>query len=112
MSESKSHIKKPLVLVVDDDMSIRILARESMEQAGFEMEEAEDGAQALSAFERLQPDIVLLDISLPDTDGFSVCEAIRKLPGGDTTPVLMITGADDTDSIKRAFVVGATDFDV
>jgi len=110
MSESNSHIKKPLVLVVDDDMAIRILARESMEQAGFDVEEADNGAQALSVFECLQPDIVLLDISLPDMDGFHVCESIRKSPDGDRTPVVMITGADDSDSIKRAYEVGATDF--
>jgi len=108
---SKSDLKdKPLVLIVDDDTAVRLLARESMEQAGFDVEEAENGAQALSAFEDLGPDIVLLDISLPDTDGFNVLNSIRDLPGGDGAPVVMITGADDLGSIKRAYEMGATDF--
>jgi len=110
---SKSDLKdKPLVLIVDDDTAVRLLARESMEQAGFDVEEAEDGAQALSAFESLGPDIVLLDISLPDTDGLAICESIRTFLGGERTPVIMITGADDTASIQRAYEVGATDFAV
>jgi PAS domain S-box-containing protein len=102
--------EQPVVLVADDDMTVRLLARESMEQAGLTVEEAEDGAQALSAFKRLQPDIVLLDVFMPELDGFGVCEALRKLPGGEATPVLMITGADDTKSIDRAYEAGATDF--
>ncbi|MDY6838188.1 MAG: response regulator [Thermodesulfobacteriota bacterium] len=102
--------EQPVVLVADDDMTIRLLARESLEQVGLTVEEAEDGAQALSAFKRLQPDIVLLDVLMPEVDGFGVCEAIRKLSGGEATPVLMITGADDIESINRAYEAGATDF--
>jgi two-component system sensor histidine kinase/response regulator len=102
--------EQPVVLVADDDMTIRLLARESLEQAGLTVEEAEDGGQALSAYKRLQPDIVLLDVFMPELDGFGVCEALRKLPGGEATPVLMITGADDTESINRAYEAGATDF--
>ena len=102
--------EQPVVLVADDDMTIRLLARESLEQVGLIVEEAEDGAQALSAFKRLQPDIVLLDVFMPKVDGFGVCEAIRKSPGGAATPVLMITGADDIESINRAYKAGATDF--
>ena len=103
---------KPLVFIVDDDTTVRLLACESLKQAGFDVGEAQDGSQALSTFEDLRPDIVLLDLNLPDMDGFRVCESIRKLPGGDRTPVVMITGADDSESIKRAYEVGATDFAV
>ena len=102
--------EQPVVLIVDDDMTVRLLARESLEQAGLSVEEAEDGTQALSTFERLQPDLVLLDVYMPGMDGFRVCEALRKLPGGEATPVLMVTGADDIDSINCAYEVGATDF--
>jgi CheY-like chemotaxis protein len=100
----------PLVLVVDDDITIRILARESLEQAGFEVEEAENGLFALSALERFQPDIVLLDVVMPEMDGFSVCANLRSRPEGSLLPVLMMTGMDDSASINRAYEVGATDF--
>jgi PAS domain S-box-containing protein len=110
MKATRMEREQPVVLIADDDMTIRLLARESLEQAGIAVEEAEDGAQALSAFKRLQPDMVLLDVFMPELDGFGVCEALRKLPGGEATPVLMITGADDMESINRAYEAGATDF--
>jgi len=112
MTKTSANVERPLVLIVDDDVTVRILARESLEQAGLRVEEAEDGAQALSAFKRLRPDIVLLDIVLPQVGGFSVCEEIRKIPGGDQTPILMVTGVDDIESINQAYGVGATDFAV
>ena len=65
MRKTASQDAAPMVLVVDDDITLRFLARESLEQAGFMVEEAEDGALVLAAFERLQPDIVLLDIDMP-----------------------------------------------
>ncbi len=102
--------QRPLVLVVDDDMTMRILARETLEQAGFRVEEAEDGAAAVSALEALRPDVILLDVMMPILNGFDACAALRKLEGGEDVPVLMMTGLDDADSISRVYEVGATDF--
>jgi len=101
---------KPLVLVVDDDAALQMLARASLERDGFEVAEALDGAAAVEIFARCSPDIVLLDVNLPKADGFSVCSSIRKLPSGVNTPVMMMTGADDVDAIHTAYEVGATDF--
>jgi len=100
----------PRVLIVDDDLSVRLLGRRSLEKAGFIVEEAENGEIALSSFKRLRPDAVLLDIRMPGIDGFTVCEEIRKLPGGELIPIVMVTGLDDIESIKRAYKVGASDF--
>jgi CheY-like chemotaxis protein len=77
---------KPLVLVVDDDAALQMLARASLERDGFEVAEAMDGAAAVEIFARCSPDIVLLDVNLPKADGFSVCSSIRKLPSGANTP--------------------------
>ncbi|HUP95871.1 MAG TPA: EAL domain-containing protein [Burkholderiales bacterium] len=99
-----------IVLVVDDDTTMRLLARATLEQAGFIVEEAADGRAALTAFERLRPDIVLLDVQMPLLDGFETCAALRKLEGGDVAPVLMMTGLDDSESINRAYEAGGTDF--
>ena len=101
---------RPLVLIVDDDATIRLLMRESLEQIGVTVEEAGDGVEAIAIFTQLKPDIVLLDILMPNMDGFTVCTTLRALPGGAHTPVLMVTGLDDIESINRAYEVGATDF--
>ncbi|MGV8074244.1 MAG: putative bifunctional diguanylate cyclase/phosphodiesterase [Syntrophobacteraceae bacterium] len=100
----------PIVLVVDDDMAMRLLERKSLEDAGFHVEEAENGHEALAAFDRLKPDIVLLDVMMPEMDGFETCTRLRSIPGADLTPVLMVTGLDDTESIDRAYNVGASHF--
>lgn len=110
MTQIGNQGKSPLVLVVDDDPAVRVLMREFLEQDGFAVEEAADGPPALSAFERLRPDIVLLDVVMPSMDGFAVCTALRKLFGGEHTPIVMVTGLDDIESINRAYEVGATDF--
>jgi diguanylate cyclase (GGDEF)-like protein/PAS domain S-box-containing protein len=98
------------VFVVDDDLTVQLMAREAFEQIGFTVAEALSGEEALSAFERFRPNIVLLDVFMPGVDGFEVCAAIRNMPDGKHLPILMVTGADDVDSINRAYEVGATDF--
>jgi len=110
MTPSDLERQPPLILVVDDEKLTRLLERSALEQAGFVVEEAENGAMALSAFERLKPDAVLLDVMMPELDGFSACARMRKLPGGDLTPIFIVTGLDDLESISRAYEAGATDF--
>ncbi|MDE3018598.1 MAG: EAL domain-containing protein [Nitrospirota bacterium] len=103
--------QRPSALIVDDDAMLRLLARAALEQEGLAVEEAADGKDALAVFERLRPDIVLLDVMMPGgMDGFDTCIALRRLPGGNRTPILMLTGLDDTESITRAYEAGATDF--
>jgi signal transduction histidine kinase len=101
---------KPLVLVVDDDAALQMLARAALEQDGFGVEEATDGEAGTEAFPRCRPDIVLLDVNMPKADGFTVAGRIRRLPEGTNTPIMMMTGADDFDAIHKAYEVGATDF--
>lgn len=110
MADPNGNREHPLVLVVDDAASVRILERASLENAGFAVEEAENGTTALSSFKSLSPDAVLLDVMMPEMDGFTVCAEIRKLAGNELTPIFMATGLDDLDAINRAFEVGATDF--
>jgi diguanylate cyclase (GGDEF)-like protein len=102
--------EKPIVLIVDDDLSMRLLERRCLEKAGFIVEEAYDGEMALSFFEKIHPDIVLLDVRMPGMDGFEACKEIRSIPGEDLTPILMVTGLDDMESINSAYEAGATDF--
>jgi diguanylate cyclase (GGDEF)-like protein/PAS domain S-box-containing protein len=102
--------RAPRVLVVDDDATMRLLVGEALEPDGIEVEEAADGPEALARF-RAQPfDLVLLDVRMPGSDGFAVCESIRKEPAGADVPIVIMTGLDDLDSIRRAYEAGATDF--
>lgn len=101
---------KPLILIVDDDDGARLLMSEALKQAGFSVFEAANGQQALDAFNQHEPDLVMLDVEMPDMDGFTVCTKIRSQYGEHNVPVLMVTGLDDTQSIHRAYEVGATDF--
>ena len=82
------------VLIVDDHPSFRRCARAVLESDGFSVVgEAEDGEGALSAIGRLQPDVVLLDIQLPDMDGFSVLDRL----GTDAPPVVLVSSRDASD---------------
>lgn len=110
MSHTDAQRNHPMVLVVDDDPTLRFLAHASLEDAGFAVQKAENGSQALAALTQVPPDIVLLDVSMPEMDGFTTCNALRQMPAGDCIPVLMMTGLDDVESINRAYEVGATDF--
>jgi diguanylate cyclase (GGDEF)-like protein/PAS domain S-box-containing protein len=97
-------------LIVDDDPAARLLVRHALEGAGFEVEESEDGSDALCTFSEVRPDIVLLDVLMPNMDGFQACEAIRRLQSGAQVPIIMMTGLDDVGSIQHAYDAGATDF--
>ena len=110
MSDPIDRNRNSVVLIVDDDPTVRFLVRETLEPAGFVVEEASDGAQALGAWERVRPDLVLLDVHLPGIDGFAVCARLRASPLGTSVPVVMVTGLDDIESIDRAYDSGATDF--
>jgi len=102
--------KTPLVLIVDDDATMRLMMRHTLKKAGFDVEEAADGLPAIERFKACRPDIVLLDVMMPQMDGFTACAEIRKVAGGEHVPVLMATGLDDVESINKAYEAGATDF--
>ena len=98
------------VLIVDDDAVARLMAREALEQSGITVIEAENGIEAVQRCSDDHPDIVLLDVQMPELDGFEACARMRNTPAGRDVPILMMTGLDDIDSINRAYEVGATDF--
>lgn len=102
--------RRPVVLVVDDDPTMRYLARATLEQEGCLVQDAESGAVALSLLHKIRPDLILLDVIMPEIDGFTFCERLRAMPDMERIPVLMMTGLEDTDAIRRAYLVGATDF--
>jgi len=97
-------------LIADDDFSMRLLIRQSLEDHGFRVVEAENGIEAIEVFNHQKPDLVLLDVQMPHLDGYSVCRKIRQLKAGLSVPIVMVTGKDDVDSVNQAYEAGATDF--
>ncbi len=89
---------------------MRLLVCEALAPMGMRVEEAEESRQALERIRRAPPELVVLDIELPDLDGLETCRALRELPGAEEIPVLILTGRNDSETIDRAFEVGATDF--
>lgn len=100
----------PLVLVVEDDKSTRMVLRRIIETDGWRVAEAEDGAAGVAAFERLRPDLVLMDAMMPRMDGFEACQHITAHPASQFVPILMVTALNDETSVDRAFTVGAADY--
>ena len=98
------------ILVVDDDLLMRTMASSTLRHAGFEVADVDGGAAALAAFVQSPFDVLLLDVVMPDMDGYEVCRRIRSLPQGRRVQILMLTGLNDTDSIDLAYRAGATDF--
>lgn len=110
MKDESLSVRAPLALVIDDDETMRLLARAVLEQSGVRVIEAESGMSGLAAFSCDTPDIVLLDVQMPDKDGFAVCSELRAMPTGLHVPILMMTGLNDVESIDHAYQSGATDF--
>lgn len=101
---------KPIVLVADDDpATLHVLSR-TLIHDGISVIEARNGLEAIDAFKQSRPDLILMDVEMPGTDGYQACSVIRQSPGGADLPVVMVTGHDDSESINRAYEVGATDF--
>ncbi len=102
--------KKPLALVVDDDNASRITMGAALRKAGFEIEQAASGKSGIALFDEKKPDLICLDVMMPQMDGFATCREIRKRPGGEYVQILMVTGLEDNESIEEAFRAGGNDF--
>jgi signal transduction histidine kinase len=98
------------ILVVDDNEANRALAQSTLEDEGYRVVLASDGTRAIDTFEKERPDCVLLDVRMPDLDGFAVCERIRALPAGSETPVLFLTALRDVDTFDNALRAGGNDY--
>lgn len=99
-----------VALIVDDDPITRLIIREAICQQMHEVIEAENGLEALAAYDEHRPNLVLLDVSMPQMDGFETCRRIRSHPQGAAIPIVIITAFDDFQSIGKAYEAGATDF--
>lgn len=96
------------ILVVDDEPAVRTAVRRGLILAGYDVEMAADGDEALAAFSGAPPDAVVLDVLMPGTDGLEVCRRLRAV--GDRTPVLMLTARDAVSDRVTGLDAGADDY--
>ncbi|MBP7032069.1 MAG: response regulator transcription factor [Chloroflexi bacterium] len=99
--------KKNRILVVDDERGLVKLIRLNLEHDGFEVFEANNGAQAMDRLRAVLPDLVLLDVMMPDLDGFQVLRMIREIG---STPVIMLTAKGEENDKVRGLELGADDY--
>ena len=94
-------------LVIDDEPHICVLVRETLKQAGMTVRAVQDGRQALQALDEGDPDLILIDVGLPDIDGFSLCARIRERSHA---PIIMLTARHRDEDVERGFQAGADDY--
>ncbi|MBL1211016.1 response regulator transcription factor [Geminocystis sp. GBBB08] len=95
------------VLIVDDDIHIANLINRFLKQKNYRVESASDGKTAREIFSLFRPDLVILDINLPDTLGYNLCEEMQK---NNDVFILMLTSRNDVEDKKKGFLIGADDY--
>jgi two-component system OmpR family response regulator len=98
----------PRVLVVDDEENIRFLVESALQLAGMETAGAQDGRSGLKLASDYRPDLIVLDVMMPELDGFDVLQRLRD--GGSRTPVIFLTARDSTDDRVRGLTAGGDDY--
>lgn len=98
------------ILIVDDEPSARDTLEAFLYPTGYELTFAYNGVEALELAEEIEPDLILLDVMMPDMDGFEVCQRLRQNPHLAEVHIIMITALDDRDSRIRGLSVGADEF--
>jgi two-component system OmpR family response regulator len=96
------------ILVVDDEESLIDLVSSALRFAGYEVRTADNGFDALRAVKEHTPDLVVLDVNMPEMDGFEVCRRLRR--DGNTVPVIFLTARDDIDDLRIGFRQGGDDY--
>jgi len=99
---------KEKILLVDDNPKILSFLQPALENEGYEVITAVDGLEALHLAEMAHPDLIILDIEIPEPSGLSVCRTLRE--GGDATPIIMLTVRDSMSDLEIGFDLGASDY--
>jgi CheY-like chemotaxis protein len=98
------------ILLVDDEKNIRLVVGKSLEKAGYDVELAVDGVEAVDKANEINPALILLDLRLPKMNGFLVLEAIKGDAATEDIPVIILSALSEEDDIQKAISLGAADF--
>lgn len=101
---------RPLILSVDDEQDVTDLVQFHLTRAGCEVVTAANGRDALAAVALRRPDLILLDLMLPDIDGFGVCEILRRDAATAAIPIVLLTAWATTDARSLGLELGALDY--
>ncbi|MFN8382681.1 MAG: response regulator [Anaerolineales bacterium] len=98
------------IMIVDDDKLVTQLLEKLLTIDGYETAAVNDSSQAIEIAGYVKPDLFLLDLMMPQPDGFKLCRMLRQIPEYALTPIIIITALDDSDSRAVAFGAGANDY--
>ena len=110
MNETPQPTRRGRVLVADDTESIRTLFSRLLAADGYDVTSAADGAEALHAVREHRPDVILLDVTMPQVDGLEVCRRLKADPATRLTPIVLVTGQTALDDRIKGIEAGADDF--
>ena len=103
-------LMKKTILVVDDEKDLVEIVESHLDEAGYRIVTAEDGIEGLEVAHREKPNLIILDIKMPRMNGLEMLEALRRTPGLETIPVLMLTAQGRSTNIFEADALRAVDF--
>jgi len=101
-------MSKNKILFVEDEQSLGLIVKESLETRGFQVNYCKDGKAGLLSFKESKPDICLLDIMMPIKDGYTLAQEIRKIDS--STPIIFLTARSQTPDVVKGFEIGANDY--
>ncbi len=107
---SSQQFTKRLALIADDELSNRVILRALIRKLGYEVIQAENGVEAVELFTHYHPDLVLMDVMMPISDGYQATAKIKELSGDRFVPVIFLTAMTDEASLARCIEVGGDDF--
>lgn len=105
-----SSANTPTILIVDDERNLRLMLSRAMQNEGYQVIKANNGAVCLSLCQQHPPDLVLMDAVMPELDGFDCCTQLHHQLSDRCPPILMITALSDPASVDQAFAAGAIDY--
>ncbi len=98
------------ILIVDDDVQVTVLLGKLLTMEGYQITAVNESTKAHETASSIKPDLILLDLMMPEPDGFKLCRMLRADPHFMFTPIIIVTALDDTDSHIVAFGAGANDY--
>jgi two-component system sensor histidine kinase/response regulator len=102
--------KQPVIFVVDDESANFDVIEILLFKEGYKLHYQDSGAKAIAAFEEIQPDLILLDVMMPDMDGIEVCQKLKTNPRSQHIPIIIITALSEKEDLARCLDTGADDF--
>src|SRR6266496_4474441 len=101
-------MSKTKIFYVEDELFLAKIVKESLESRGFEVIMESDGGKAVAVFKKSQPDICVLDVMLPNKDGFEIADEIRDL--NEEIPIIFLTAKTQTEDVVKGFTIGGNDY--